>query len=266
MMPCAASSASMFLLWRSALRLVQPAAAVELVAAALHNGIEADAAVGHLRAIADGAHRRLFDRRVVPVVRLPARRLQAAGLHAFERVVRLGALAEHVRTSAPGSDCFHRRRASLRTPGACARRLTMLLRLVGSASSVSRVNCVVAAVDLTSTTGDAPDTVMVSASEPTCSGTSTLAVKPTVSRTPSRRTVWKPDSRILDDVGADRKGRHAVLAAFIGHADKRRNLKRRARRGHGDTGQHGSARVSHLARDARILLGARRSCEQREQQ
>src|SRR5687767_8795964 len=68
----------------------------------------------------------------------------------------------------------------------------MLLRLVGSASSVSRVNWVVAAVDLTSTTGDAPDTVMVSASEPTGSGTSSLAVKPTVSRTPSRRTVWKP--------------------------------------------------------------------------
>src|SRR5436190_1168662 len=45
-----------------------------------------------------------------------------------------------------------------RAPGACASRLVRPLRLVGKVSSVSLVNCVVALVDDTSTTGDCPDT------------------------------------------------------------------------------------------------------------
>src|SRR5712691_8861819 len=68
----------------------------------------------------------------------------------------------------------------------------MPLRLEGRSSIDSRVNCVVAVVDLVSTTGAAPDTVIVSWSAPTFNRTSTRAVNPTVSRIPSFRTVWNP--------------------------------------------------------------------------
>ena len=43
---------------------------------------------------------------------------------------------------------------------------------------VSRVNCVVAAVDVVSTTGAAPETVIVSSSEPTFSGDVDLGGEP----------------------------------------------------------------------------------------
>ncbi len=62
----------------------------------------------------------------------------------------------------------------------------MPLRLEGRSSMVSRVSCVVVVVDLTSTTGDAAETVIVSSSDPTLSCASTFAVNPTVRRTPSR--------------------------------------------------------------------------------
>ena len=65
----------------------------------------------------------------------------------------------------------------------------MPLRLVGISSIVSRVNCVVAVVDVVSTTGEAPDTVIDSCSDPTLSCTSMRAVNPTFSRMPSCLTV-----------------------------------------------------------------------------
>ena len=72
--------------------------------------------------------------------------------------------------------------------------LTIPLRLVGSSSIVSRVSWVVAVVERVSTTGDAPETVIVSLSAPSFIATSIFAVKPTVSRTPSWRTDWNPAS------------------------------------------------------------------------
>jgi hypothetical protein len=59
---------------------------------------------------------------------------------------------------------------------------------VGSTSSCSRVISVVVAVDVVSTNGEAPDTVIVSATPPTFISESIRAVNPTVNRTPSRRT------------------------------------------------------------------------------
>jgi len=49
-------------------------------------------------------------------------------------------------------------------------------------------------VDVVSTSGEAPETVIVSVTAPTFISESTRAVNPTVSRTPSRRTFWNPAS------------------------------------------------------------------------
>jgi hypothetical protein len=57
------------------------------------------------------------------------------------------------------------------------------LRLVGVSWSVSFVSKVLPEVDATSTTGAAPETVTVSATEASPIDTSSFAVKPTVSRT-----------------------------------------------------------------------------------
>ena len=77
------------------------------------------------------------------------------------------------------------RRPGARTPGACTIRLIAPLRLVGVSSSVSRVNCVLADVAVTSTTGAAPETVRVSWSVPIFRATSSLTVAPRSSRMPS---------------------------------------------------------------------------------
>jgi hypothetical protein len=50
------------------------------------------------------------------------------------------------------------------------------------------VSSVVVAVEVVSTSGEAPETVIVSATAPTFISESILAVNPTVNRTPSRRT------------------------------------------------------------------------------
>ena len=60
-------------------------------------------------------------------------------------------------------------------------------RLVGRTSSCSRVSSVRVEVFVTSTSGDAPDTVIVSDTAPRFSTWSSLATNPTVSRTFSRR-------------------------------------------------------------------------------
>src|SRR5436190_12314932 len=64
-----------------------------------------------------------------------------------------------------------------RAPGVWAIKPEMLLRLVGVSSSASRVNWVAADVDVTSTTGELPDTVIDSSSDPSFSATSNLAEK-----------------------------------------------------------------------------------------
>ena len=53
------------------------------------------------------------------------------------------------------------------TLGTCARRLMIPLRLVGVSSNVSRVSMVAGAADVTSTIGDAPETVTDSSRAPT---------------------------------------------------------------------------------------------------
>ncbi len=68
----------------------------------------------------------------------------------------------------------------------------MLLVLVGSASSSSLVTTVWRRTFVTSTTGLAPVTVMVSSRLPTRISASTLAVNPAASRIPSRTTVVNP--------------------------------------------------------------------------
>jgi hypothetical protein len=75
-----------------------------------------------------------------------------------------------------------------RMPGACASRLVIPFRLVGVSSSASLVNCVLVAVDVTSTTGAAPDTVIVSVTLPRLMVTSIRAANPAVSRMASRFT------------------------------------------------------------------------------
>jgi hypothetical protein len=86
------------------------------------------------------------------------------------------------------------KRPGARTPGACTIRLMAPLRLVGVSSSVSFVNCVLADVAVTSTTGAAPETVNVSESAPSFSVTSSRTVAPRSSRTASWRIVVKPSS------------------------------------------------------------------------
>ena len=75
--------------------LVVRGGAVELVAARLHDRHQVDAAAGHFRAVAERPDGCLFNRRVVIVVRLTTRGLQAARLYSFERRVRLSGLTEH---------------------------------------------------------------------------------------------------------------------------------------------------------------------------
>ena len=65
---------------------------------------------------------------------------------------------------------------------------------VSNASMVSCVSVVCCRTLWTSTTGLAPETVIVSASGPTCNCVSTLAVKPVASSIPSCRTVLNPGS------------------------------------------------------------------------
>ena len=67
-----------------------------------------------------------------------------------------------------------------------------MLREVGRFSSASLLKLVLTAVVRTSTTGDCPVTVTVSATPPTLNRTSIVATKPTSRRTASRRTDWNP--------------------------------------------------------------------------
>jgi hypothetical protein len=76
----------------------------------------------------------------------------------------------------------------VRTPGTWCRKALSPSREVGSTSSCSFVSSVEVAVDVVSTNGEAPETVIVSDTAPTFISESTRAVNPTVSRTPSRRT------------------------------------------------------------------------------
>ena len=64
----------------------------------------------------------------------------------------------------------------------------------GRVSRTSRVNTVCLVRLCTSTSGDAPDTVIVSSSAPTFRSPLMVAVKLPVSSMPSRRTVLNPGS------------------------------------------------------------------------
>ena len=67
-----------------------------------------------------------------------------------------------------------------------------MLRPVGIRSIASRLSTEVFAAEVTSTTGDAPVTVMVSSSAPTPSSALSVAVNSDGSCRPSRRKVLKP--------------------------------------------------------------------------
>ena len=69
-----------------------------------------------------------------------------------------------------------------------------MLRAAGSASITSRVITVCLVTLCTSTSGVAPDTVIVSSSAPTFRSALTVAVKFPVSSMPSRLNVLKPGS------------------------------------------------------------------------
>ncbi len=76
----------------------------------------------------------------------------------------------------------------VRTPGTWFMKEWNPSREVGSTSSCSLESSVEVAVDVVSTNGEAPETVIVSDTAPTFISVSTLAVNATVNRTPSRRT------------------------------------------------------------------------------
>ncbi len=67
-------------------------------------------------------------------------------------------------------------------------------RPVGTLSITSRVTTTCCCVFCRSTTGDWPDTVIVSATLPTFRSALTAAVNPVVRMMPSRRTALKPPS------------------------------------------------------------------------
>ena len=67
-------------------------------------------------------------------------------------------------------------------------------RPVGTLSMTSRVTTTCCLVFCRSTTGDWPETVIVSATLPTCRSALMAAVKPVVSTIPSRRTELNPSS------------------------------------------------------------------------
>ena len=76
----------------------------------------------------------------------------------------------------------------MRTPGTWFKNEWNPSRDVGSTSNCSFVSSVEVAVDVVSTSGEAPETVIVSDTAPTFISESTRALNPTVNRTPSRRT------------------------------------------------------------------------------
>src|SRR3954465_5067455 len=78
-----------------------------------------------------------------------------------------------------------------RAPGTYERNETVPFLLDGRMLSTSFESTVDDALDTTSTTGDAPDTVTDSWSEPTFSDMSIFATNPAASTMPSRRADWK---------------------------------------------------------------------------
>ena len=76
----------------------------------------------------------------------------------------------------------------VRTPGTWFMKAWNPSRDVGSTSNCSRVSSVAVEVDVVSTSGEAPETVIVSDTAPTFISASTRAVNPTVNRISSRRT------------------------------------------------------------------------------
>ena len=79
------------------------------------------------------------------------------------------------------------------TPGVCAA-TAQASREPGSSASLWLSSTLLTFVAEMSTTGDAPVTVMLSATAPGFSSALTVAVKPTLTRIPSRVIVPNPDS------------------------------------------------------------------------
>src|SRR2546422_785265 len=91
----------------------------------------------------------------------------------------------------------------------------MPFRLVGSSSIDSRVNCVVAVVDVVSTIGDAPETVTVSSSAPTFSFASTLADNQPNNRQEDAETSPKVSSGTAEAVPYVRGSGTAEAAPYV---------------------------------------------------
>ena len=92
----------------------------------------------------------------------------------------------------------------MRTPGVCCSTAHMSVALGTSWSSLVS-NVVETPVCLTSTTGDSPVTVMVSATVASWRSESMVKVTPLVTTTPSRFTVWNPASSNFNVVRAGRE-------------------------------------------------------------
>ena len=99
-----------------------------------------------------------------------------------------------------------------------------MLRGVGRVSSTSRVSTVCLVVDCTSTSGDAPETVIVSSSAPTFSSALTVAVKSVDSCDAFALDGREAGQREGHRVGAGAQVDDLVLAGAVG--ERGRELSR----------------------------------------
>ena len=238
-------------------RLVQPRAAVELVASGFDHGRQVDATAGNFRAAADGADRRLFDRCVVPVVRVAAPGLQNARLHPLERGVCFPRLPEypigrHLVDTAPAnvSQRTHARRLGQQADDAVAARGEELDRLARKLRRRGRrfgVNDRRGARHGDRFLECADFQLHVdSCSEPD------REPHPLVSDSLESR------QRVFNGVGADGKRRQPVIAPFVGDAHDGRHLQGRAGGCDRYARQYRSAFVRHLTDDTGFLLSGGR--------
>ena len=141
------------------------AAAVKIVAAGLDDGIDQQAAPRHLRVAAHRLHARPVDRVVVDVAALIAVGLGRGRQHPFEHLPRL-AIWPYSRNCTVSPNPDEPTSRFVRTPGTWFMKEWNPSREVGSTSSCSLVSSVEVAVDVVSTNGEAPETVIVSDTAP----------------------------------------------------------------------------------------------------
>src|SRR5258706_7248715 len=105
----------------------------------------------------------------------------------------------------------------VRTPGIVPMNALRPSRFVGRISSASDDMSTLVAGFVTSTNGEAPDTVTDSETVPSPNDWSNVAVNPRASRTPSRLTVWNPGNSNVTvyEPGGNRLKRYSPLASLV---------------------------------------------------